>query len=70
LVEKWTGRLIGKMHNERIKFEDVASELDMSVGYLSMILNGKRNPPGAKDRLEQAVNAIVERRRQQGGNPK
>ena len=63
LVEKWTGRLVGKMHNERINAEDVASEMGVTPGYVSMILNGKRNPPGAKVRMEQAVDMIVKKRK-------
>jgi transcriptional regulator with XRE-family HTH domain len=51
------------MHNERIKAEDIASELGVTAAYISMILNGKRNPPGAKERIEQAVNAIIEKRK-------
>ena len=65
MVQKWTGRLIGKMHNERIKAEDIASELGVSTAYVSMILNGKRNPPNAKERFEAAVNAIIEKRNEQ-----
>lgn len=63
MVQKWTGRLVGKMHNERIKAEDIASELGVSTAYVSMILNGKRNPPNAKERFEAAVNAIIEKRK-------
>lgn len=62
MVQKWTGRLVGRMHNERIKAEDIASELGVTAAYVSMILNGKRNPPGARERLEQAVNAIIDKR--------
>ena len=62
MVEKWTGRLIGKMHNERIRLEDVATELGVTASYVSMVLNGRRKPPGAKERFENAVNAIVEKR--------
>lgn len=63
MVEKWTGRLVGKMHNERIRAEDIATELGVTPAYVSMILNGKRNPPEAKTRLEGAVNAIIEKRK-------
>lgn len=63
MVQKWTGRLVGKMHNERIKAEDIASELGVSTAYVSMILNGKRNPPNAKERFESAVTAIIEKRK-------
>lgn len=62
MPEKWTGRLIGKMHNEGITQEDVAAEMGVTKSYISMILNGSRKPDGARSRLEGAVDAIIERR--------
>ena len=64
MPEKWTGVLIGKMHNARVSY-DLAAELGLTKGYLSMILNGKRNPPGARKRLEDAVKAVIERRKEE-----
>ena len=55
--------MVGKMHNERIRAEDIATVLGVTPAYVSMILNGKRNPPDAKARLEAAVNAIIEKRK-------
>lgn len=55
--------MVGKMHNERIRVEDIASELGLTKAYVSMILNGKRNPPGAKVRLEQALDTIIKKRK-------
>lgn len=63
MAHKWTGRLIGKMHNENIRFEDLATELGWTKAYISMILNGKRNPPGAQKKLEEAVTRIVQKRK-------
>ena len=62
MVQKWTGRLLGKMHNEGVSFDDLASELGYTKAYISMILNGKRNPSGAKVKLEQAVDTILKKR--------
>lgn len=62
MPEKWTGRLVGKMHCERVTVEELAKELGYNKGYVSMILNGKRRPEGARERLEGAFRAIVERR--------
>lgn len=62
MVEKWTGRLIGKMHNNGISISDLASELGVTKSYISMILNGARKPTDAKARLEAAVDAIITRR--------
>lgn len=64
MPEKWTGVLIGKMHNEQITYQELASEIGIGKSYLSMILNGLRKPPNAKERLNTAFNAIVERRKE------
>ena len=43
MPEKWTGVLIGKMHNARVSYDDLAAELGLTKGYLSLILNGKKS---------------------------
>ena len=62
MPEKWTGRLIGRMHNNKITFEDLAKELGVSKPYVSMILNGRRSPDGIRGRMESAVDRIIERK--------
>ena len=62
MPEKWTGDLIGRMHNEEITMKELADELDVCKPYVSMILNGTRNPEGAQQRMEAAVDAILARR--------
>lgn len=62
MPEKWTGRLIGKMHNECITYDDLAKELGISKEYAGMILNGRRKPDGIRKRMEEAVDAIIKRR--------
>ena len=57
--EKWTGRLIGKMHNNGISYADVAKEVGVTKAYISMILNGARKPKDSKRRLEEAVDSIM-----------
>lgn len=63
MPEKWTGRLIGQMHNEKITYDDLAKELGVTKSYISMILNGTRKPEGARERMESAVAAIVQRKK-------
>jgi transcriptional regulator with XRE-family HTH domain len=60
--EEWTGELIGKMHNNNVTFEELAKELNMSKGYISMILNGSRTPSGAREKLEDAFSNILQKR--------
>lgn len=62
-LEKWTGDLVGKMHINRITCEELANELGTSKGYVSMLLNGRRKPEGARKRLEDAVAALIERKK-------
>lgn len=62
MPEKWTGNLIGRLHNERITFDELAAEVGWSKAYISMILNGARSPAGAKEKLEAAVDSILAKR--------
>lgn len=48
MPEAWTGNLIGKMHNKGITYDDLAEEMGVTKSYISMILNGKRKPPGIR----------------------
>ena len=64
MPEKWTGNLIGKMHNENITYDEVAAELGVTKAYVSMLLNGTRKPPNIRTRMEEAVNSIVRRRKE------
>lgn len=63
MKDKWTGRLVGRMHNEEITRSELAEELGVKKSYVSMILNCERKPPDAQKRLEAAFDAIVERRK-------
>lgn len=65
MIEKWTGRLIGKMHNEGVTYDDMAKEMGCTKGYVSMVLNCTRKPKGIQERMEAAFDAILEKRRAQ-----
>ena len=51
MPEKWTGDLIGRMHNARVTRQDIATELGVSKAYVCMLLNGQRTSPTAKKRF-------------------
>lgn len=61
-VPKWTGDLIGKMHNTGISKKDLAKELNYTPEYVSMVFNGKKEPPGAEERFNKAFENIVAER--------
>lgn len=63
MIEKWTGNLVGKMHNERVTYQEMADEMGVQKSYISMILNGSRKPKGIKQRMEDAFASILERRK-------
>ena len=64
MPEKWTGTVVGKMHVNKVTLEDVAKEMGTTKGYVSMILNGKRNPVNAKEKITAALNACIDRKNQ------
>ena len=62
MPKAWTGRVVGKMHTNGITYEEVAAELNVTKSYISMLLNSKREPANARERIETAVNTIIERK--------
>lgn len=62
-MDKWTGILVGKMHNARVTYDEMARELGCTKAYISMVLNCKKKPAGARERFNRAFNAIIERRK-------
>lgn len=62
MPEKWTGDLIGRMHNERVTYDDLAEVMGVTKAYISMIFNGQRNPADAEQRLNAAFDTVLEKR--------
>ena len=63
MAENWTGGIVATMHMHKIKQSELAQEMGLTFQYVSMVLNEKRQPKGMKERMEAAIDAIVERRR-------
>lgn len=62
MPEKWTGKLIGDMHNAGVSRAEVARELGVSTAYVTMVLNGIRTPEGAEEKLRAAFERVKEAR--------
>lgn len=60
MPDAWTGVLVGKMHNKGVTYDELAAQLGVSKGYVSMVLNGARKPADARQRFNDAFTAIVE----------
>ena len=60
---QWTAEIIGEMHLYRITKKRLAEHLGVTPEYVSMILNGHRNPPDAEERFNQALQEIIRDRK-------
>ena len=65
MSNEWTSRIVGLLHTHRITQTELAAELGLTAQYISMVLNGKKKSKGIDERMETAIQAIVERRNQQ-----
>ena len=59
LPKEWTGDLVGLMHNNKISIAQLAEKLGVRREYVSMVLNGHREPIGAEQKYRAAVNDLI-----------
>ena len=64
MPKEWTGDLVGLMHVHKINNKMLADSLGVTEAYVSMILNGHREPNGAEERLTSAVNKLISEQEQ------
>ena len=64
LTKKWTGNLVGLMHDHKISKTLLAEELGVTREYVSMILNEHREPAGAADRFHEAVMNLIRKQKE------
>ncbi len=65
---KWTADVVSEMHLHRIERKVLAKQLGMTPEYISMVLNGHREPPNAEERFRSAVQTIIENRKTDSEN--
>ena len=56
---QWTATLIGEMHLHGIKAKQLAEEVGWHEKYLSVVLNGHRNPKDAEQKLRAALDRLI-----------
>ena len=56
---KWTAELLGEMHLARITAKQLASEVGWNPKYLSVVLNGHKEPKGAEEKLRTALKRLL-----------
>ena len=59
---QWTADVVGKMHLLRISKRQIAEQMGVTPEYVSMVLNGHRDPEGAEGRFLEALTRLVEKR--------
>lgn len=59
MPKEWTGELVGLMHLHRITATELADKLGISKQYLSMVLNGHREPPDAEQRFRAGLDELI-----------
>lgn len=63
MPKDWTGRVVGLMHIHQITNKMLADHMGITDRYVSMVLNGKREPQGIEERVECAVNELIKERK-------
>lgn len=58
MPELWTSEIIAEMHLHRIKQKELAEVLGWTPEYVNMVLNGKRNPSSAYEKMVEAIGKI------------
>lgn len=62
MLAQWTAVLIGKMHLHKITSIELAKESNYHPKYLSAILNGHREPAKAQQRIEAALESLIQKK--------
>lgn len=60
MLAQWTGEVVGTMHIYGITAKQLADKIEWTDKYLSMILNGKREPKGAEKIIKDALRELIE----------
>lgn len=55
---QWTGEAVRKMHLKRISRKQLAEHLGVTPEYVSMVLNGHREPENAEDVFLRAIDEL------------
>ena len=62
MLAQWIGDFVGRMHCNRVTITQIANEMGVTREYLSMVLNGHREPGGIERRMNDALDSVVEKR--------
>ena len=55
---QWTANIVGQMHLRKVTALQLAEAVGWHPKYLSSVLNGRRNPKGAEEKLTKALEQL------------
>lgn len=64
MLAHWRGNVVGQMHNYGITHKQLADQLGVTREYVSMVLNGHRNPADAEERFNAAIVELVKKQQE------
>ena len=59
---QWTGVVVGKIHNNQLTAKELAKEIGWNDTYLSQVLNSENPPKDAEQKVNEALDRIIERK--------
>lgn len=59
MLAQWIADLVGQMHKWKISKSRLADHMGLTREYVSMVLNGHREPADAEERFNTALNEII-----------
>ena len=62
MPENWTAQIIANLHLNRISKKQLAEQLGYTPEYVSMVLNGHRNPNGAESEFSKALDKLIKQK--------
>ena len=62
MPEQWTGEIIGEMHLNQVTAKELSEKLGYRREYVSMVLNGHRNPKGAAETFRRALDELIKQK--------
>ena len=66
MLAQWIGDFVGRMHRHRVTITQISKEMGVTREYLSMILNGHREPPGIEKRMNEALDSVIKKNSAEG----
>lgn len=63
MLAQWIAEIVGEMHIAGITSKQLAAEAGWHEKYLSAVINGHRSPKNAEKVLREAIERILEKRK-------